>query len=103
MGLYKTEKCFFTGQQVIRQQELNGDCFDGYYYAIKFEGEVREIRLSIAREDDWQNDTWLKLHGETFLQLINKNKKWDIFRGGVSLDEVITVYNTMIVRSRTSH
>ena len=91
MGFFKTENCFFTGIPVISCYETDGTFLDGYYYRIKYNSIIREIRLS--RNDDWQNDPWLKKNGILFLKLIDKNKEWNFFNTGRYLSDIKEKYN----------
>ena len=90
MGFYKTEKCFFTNNPVISCNETDGRLLDAYYYRIKFNSKVREFILS--KDDNWQNDLWLKENGQEFLELIDKNKEWNFFNDGRYLSDIKSKY-----------
>jgi len=90
MGFYKTEKCFFTGEKVIRNDETNGNYLDGFFYVIKCNNNFREIRLS--HFDDWENDNWVKENGLKLIELIDKHNRWNIFSTGITLGELKDFY-----------
>ena len=90
MGFDKTSNCFFTGKQVINNDENDGKYLDGYYYKINYKSKIREFKL--ASSDDWQNDSWLKENGNQFLELIDKNKEWNFFNVGRYLSDIKEKY-----------
>jgi hypothetical protein len=90
MGFYKTENCFFTGKSVVSSDETDGTFLDGYYYRIEYNSKIREFKLS--KNDDWQNDQWLKQNGHEFLELIDKNDEWFFFKEGRYLSDIKQKY-----------
>ena len=94
MGFYKTNNCFFTGKEVISNNEPDGRFLDGYYYRIEYFEKVREFILS--GNDRWDNDLWLMENGGKFIDLIEKHNKWDFFKTGKKLDDVKNYYNVLI-------
>jgi len=86
MGFYKTENCFFTGKSVIICDETDSTFLDGYYYQIEYNSKIREFKLS--KNDNWQNDIWLKQNGQEFLELIEKYSEWDFFNEGRFLSDI---------------
>ena len=93
MGFYTTINCFFTGKKVISCDETDGTFLDGYYYRIEFNGKIREFKLHPL--DDWQNDSWLKENGNVFLNLIDRNNKWEFFKEGRKLYEIKAFYSVL--------
>jgi len=93
MGFHKTEICFFTGIPVISCNETDGTFLDGYYYRIYFNSKIREFKLS--KDDDWQNDSWLKKNGQDFLKLIDENAEWNFFSDGKYLSDIKTKYHIL--------
>ena len=90
MGFYKIENCFFTGKPVISYDETDGMFLDGYYYRIEYNSIIRGFKLS--KNDDWQNDPWLKQNGLEFLELIDKNDQWSFFKEGRYLSDIKRKY-----------
>jgi hypothetical protein len=41
---YTTDKCFFTGQQVLANNVLDGNYLDGYYFQIHMNEQVKKIK-----------------------------------------------------------
>ncbi len=93
MAFLTTDKCFFTKEEVLHKEEFNGYCFDGYYYAMKINGTMREFKLSSY--DDWANDEWLSQHGREFIDLVELKNRWDFFSGGRKLQEVKALYHEL--------
>ena len=96
MGFYKTEFCFFTNNPVISCDETDDKLHDAYYYRIKYKSKIREFILS--KDDDWQNDSWLKENGQEFLELIDKNNEWNFFDNGLYLLDIKSKYNKLTNR-----
>jgi hypothetical protein len=90
MGADSTEKCFFSNKDVISWKEIDGSFFDGFYYRVEFNGNIREIRLS--GYDDWEHDVWMKENGNTFFELLETNKSWNIFERGKKLEEIKQIF-----------
>ena len=90
MGFQTTNKCFFTRQEVISQNEDDGSFLDGYYYRISFNSQIRTIKLS-AR-DDWKNDSWVKEYGANFIMLLDRLNKWFFFDRVKNIEEIKNFY-----------
>lgn len=78
MGFYKTKVCFFTGQNILRDNEPLGRYIHGFYYVISFKEKEGEIRLT----DEFlnkKNQTYLKSIGKDFLELLDANNEWEFF------------------------
>ena len=95
MGYYKTRKCFFTGQDVISCDENNGECLNGYYYTILYNGRIREIRL--YNNHDWANDDWIKDYGSSFIEFLDKTERWKEFEEALKLEEIRCIYSQMFM------
>lgn len=93
MGLYTTEKCFFTGNDVISFIETNGECLDGYYYRILYNGRIRDIRL--FKRDDWKNDDWIKQKGSAFLELLEETDSWYLFDEALKIEEIRQIFSDL--------
>lgn len=94
MGFYKTKKCFFTGQDVKSCYETNGECLDGYYYSIAYNGKIREVRL--IWDYNWENDVWMHQHGQSFFELLDVTENWNVFEGALNIDEIRQIYSSMM-------
>lgn len=91
MGFQTTDKCFFTGQDVISQNEDGGSFLDGYYYRISINSQIRTIKLS--DRDDWQNDFWVKEYGHSFIMLNDSLDNWSFFERAKTVEEIINYYH----------
>lgn len=94
MGFFKTKKCFFTGQDVKSCDETNGECLDGYYYRISYNGKIREVRL--IWDHNWENDAWIHQYGQSFFELLDKTENWNVFEGALNIDEISQIYSGMM-------
>jgi hypothetical protein len=90
MGLYKTERCFFTELPVINNSESNGEWLDGFYYTILYNNKIREIRLLGSYE--WSKDVWVDKHGVSLFKLIEKYNYWHIFYNAQDIYELKICY-----------
>jgi hypothetical protein len=93
MGFYKTNVCFFTNQEVLRNNENDGTFIDGYYYVISINGKERELRLSWST--NWANNEWVQEHGGYFIELLEEKKQWDFFKTGKTLQAVKEFYRDL--------
>ena len=93
MGYYTTNKCFFTGNEVISCNETDGSCLDGYYYRIRYNNNIREFKLS--KLNDWENDIWLKENGKEFLELVEKHSVWSFFKKGRDIGIIKEYFNEL--------
>jgi hypothetical protein len=94
MSFIKIEKCLFTGQPVIGCDEPNGQCLDGYYYTITYNGKIREILL--YKRDDWANDYWINKNGKSFIEILDKSDNWAFFERVPRIDEIRQIYSDMM-------
>lgn len=93
MGFYTTEICFFTGIEVNSCNESDGNCLDGYYYTILFNGKIKEIRL--IENYKWKDDVWMKENGKAFIKLLDENNRWDIFSLARDIREIKQLYSEL--------
>jgi hypothetical protein len=87
---YTTDKCFFTGQEVLSNNEQDGNYLDGYYYQILMNKHVRTIKIS--SRCDWKNDEWIKENGLNFIQLIENLNQWSFFERAKTIEEIMEFY-----------
>ncbi len=93
MGIYKTKTCFFTGKNVISCEEIDGKSLDGYYYSIRFNDKIREVRLN--ENYNWKNDIWVNKYGQSFFDLLDTFNKWNFFDKARDIREIQEIYSEL--------
>lgn len=93
MGLYKTENCFFTNNDIVSYNETDGSCLDGYYYRVNYNGQVREVRL--IWDYDWQNDNWINKNGEQFFQVLEEHNRWNLFNNALDIHQIHEIFTQL--------